>query len=350
MVTLDDISVSIKRVSVCTAVLLLAGCATWGPAPEPDRPPEPVVVIEPPPVVIQVEPEAEPQVAVVEPAVFVPPPLVAIVMSSRQPAYENVAVALSRQLENYDIYDLGDKSQPPVNAFRQIADTETVAVVAIGLRAALSATSMSDVPVVFCQVFNVRDNELLGDNSRGVASLPPLDLQIAGWKKLDPSLRSIGAIIGEGHEDLIEEAELAAAKHGIELQFKVARSDRETLYLFNRLAGQIDGFWLFPDNRILSASVLKEILGYAASHQVQVAVFNDSLLDMGAALSSTTVDADIAATIVELLDEIQAGRIDELEEISPLSDVRIETNEELMEQLSKDKPSAISDATLASGQ
>jgi ABC-type uncharacterized transport system substrate-binding protein len=334
-------------------MLMLSGCALFSPPPETPIAaprPQPVVVLPPPDLPDEPEPVATPEPLVAAPVVTVPE--VAILVSSRHPAYESVAAELGQHLDKFTVYDLSDKSQPPVSAFRKINDSATGAVVAIGLRAAISATSMSRVPVVFCQVFNIQSNNLLGANSRGIASLPPLDLQIAAWKEIDPSLASIGAIVGPGHEELIAEAKLAAATYGIELHIRTANSDRETLYLFNRLVGEIDGFWLFPDNRILSGSVLKEMLSYASRRRVQIAVFNESLLEMGATLSSSAIDADIAETIVGVLDEIAAGRIDSVPPVSPLSDVRIVTNETLLRGMLERKASGedAAEATVASGQ
>jgi len=344
---------SFKHASILLALLLFSGCALVQeepPVPVEEPPPEPVVVLPAPAEPVEPAPrtvvEAPVEVSVVPP----PLPQVAIVLSSRHPSYEGVALALGQELGNYTVFDLGDKSQPPITAFRLIEDSDTSAVVAIGLRAAISATSMSTVPVVFCQVFNIEQNKLISDNSRGVASLPPLDLQIAAWKKINPELQSIGAIIGEGHEDLIAEAELAAATHGIELHLRTATSDRETLYLFNRLVVDIDGFWLFPDNRVLSTPVLKEMLTYAARRRVQVAVFNESLLAMGAALSSSTVDANIAETVVQVLRQIATDGIDSVPPVSPLTDVRITTNKPLLARTRRAEVQAKTEDSPTSGQ
>jgi len=352
MAKVEQIQGLIRLCVVTFAMLALSGCALFS---TPDSPhvavpaPRPAVVVPPP--VISVEPAP---VATVKPLVATPAaiklPQVAIVLSSRHPAYEKVAIELSEQLENFTVFDLSDKSQPPVNVFRKIHDSDTSAVVAVGLRAAISATAMSKVPVVFCQVFNIEQNDLLSNNSRGISSLPPLELQIAAWKEIDPSLSSIGAIVGPGHDDLIAEAELAAVEHGVELHFRVAKSDRETLYLFNRLVGNIDGFWLFPDNRILSGSVLKEMLNYATQHRVQISVFNESLLELGATLSSSAVETDIADTIVSVLGEIAAGNIDDVPPVSPLNDVQIITNEELLQGMLDPAANELGEATVASGQ
>ncbi|MDH4048535.1 MAG: hypothetical protein OEW68_06730 [Gammaproteobacteria bacterium] len=320
-------------------LLLSAGCSVFKPAPpqaviiEPELPPAVVVQqvpIEPehPPIVIVPVPQPDPDP--VPPEVF--SHRVAIVLSGRQSAYESVAQELEQVLEDYSLYDLSDRSQTVRGVFRSIADEQATAVVAIGLRAALSARALSTVPVVFCQVFNVYDNDLITENVKGVSSIPPIGLQLKAWKELDPALKDVGAIVGNGHESLVEEAAMAATELGLELHVRVAGSDKETLYLFNRMVPDIDGFLLFPDNRILSRTVLDQMLSYAARHRVQVAVFNESLLSMGATLSSTAVDADIASTIVQVLDRFERNLGSELPALTPLTEIRIQTNKALIQQ------------------
>ena len=303
-----------KRIAVGIVALTLAGCE--------------LLTLRPDPPVAEAPTTQRP--AIVQPQ---PLPFVALVMSSRQPAYQNVASELGNRLKNYTVFDISDRTQPPASAFRVINDSTATAVVAIGLQAAKAAIRLARMPVVFCQVFNFRDYQLLTDNSRGIATLPPLDLQIAAWKKIDPTMSSIGAIIGEGHDELIAEARVATEKHDVELHIRSAKSDRETMYLFNRMAGEIDGFWLFPDNRILSAQVLRQILKYAERRKVRVTVFNESLLSMGASVSASTVDADIAETIIKVLRRIEAGDIRNVPALSPLSDVRIVTNDAVFRKL-----------------
>lgn len=299
--------------------LLVSGCA-WmqqapEPVPEPVPPPasvpeEPVEEPSPPPVIAEPEPEPMP---VVEPL----PGRIAIVLSNRSPAYEAVAVELSRLLDRFLLYNLADKSLSPRAVFSGIADSDAKVVIAIGLQAAEQAMALSTLPIVFCQVFNIDVNGS-GVPIKGVASIPPLSPQVRAWKQLNPDLVAIGAIIGEGHEDLIAEAELAAAENGITLHVRTASSDRETLYMFNRMAPDIDGFWLFPDNRVLSVTILKEMLSYANRHQVQMAVFNPALLELGAQLSVSSVHADIATTALEVADRIINGELDAIPLRTPL--------------------------------
>ena len=301
------------------AAMLFAGCATQNLPVEPPMVEEPVVVISqpPPPPVEEAPPEPVPA----------PPPLpsVAIVLTSSQPAYADVARELAGYFDNHEIYDLSDASRPPVSVLRLINDDAPGAVIAIGLRAAQSSVAMSEQPVVFSQVFNYRHHDLLRDNTRGVAALPPMDAQVAAWKEVDPTVTRLGLIVGEGHEDLVAEAEIAAQRHGIQLVVQVTSSDQETLYFFRRMVRDIDGFWLLPDSRILSTRVLQQMLEEAKQQQVAVSVPTESMLSLGAMISMTSTAADIAAKIAGIVRSIQAGNLDRVPPITRLSEIRVVT-------------------------
>ncbi len=185
---------------------------------------------------------------------------------------------------------------------------------------------MSQKPVVFSQVFNYEEHGLLTENSRGISALAPLDAQLVAWKNVDPTIARVGVIIGEGHDELIAEAREAADKHGIELRAHISHSDQETLYFFRRsMIRDIDGFWLFPDNRILSGRALQEMLAEAGRQQVPVNVPNESMLKLGAKISMSTVASDIAAAIVNVVRQIQAGGLQLVPPITGLSEVRVVT-------------------------
>ncbi|MEX2260128.1 MAG: ABC transporter substrate binding protein [Woeseia sp.] len=310
-------------------LLQVGGCALLSPPPE--EPPPQEVPAPPPAPPPQQETPAPAPVPRPEPVPEPPPPPapttyappVAVVLSSRAPAYERVALALGELLENREIYDLSDRSLSPRDAFARITEFSAGAIVAIGLRAAVYARDYTTVPVVYAQVFNATDNELGGERIRGVAVLPPLDKQLAAWREIAPGLASVGAIVGPGHDALLDEARQAASANELRFESRIANSDREALYHFNRMIPSIDAFWLFPDNRILSPSVLTEMMDYAARHGVQVAVFSDNLLELGATLSTTADEDDIARTIMLLLNRIHDGGIKDIPAISPLNQMRI---------------------------
>lgn len=315
-------ALSVIRCAILLAVFALGGCSVFSPDRGPD---EGAVIVAP----VESKP---PQIAS-RPSRTAPDPKppglpsVAVVISSSQPAFLDVANSLNDHFDDFTVFDLSDRSQPPVSVLRVINDSTPGAVVAIGLRAAQSSVAMSESPVIFSQVFNYHDHDLLNENTRGVAPLAPLDAQLAAWTQIDPTISRIGIIVGAGHDALIEEAQLAAQKHGLELQIRIANSDQETLYLFRRMVHDIDGFWLFPDNRILSNRSLQEILRTAKRQRVTVAVPNESMLKMGADISLASEAEDIAATIVGIIRKIQSDGLKNVRPVSPLSAIRVVTRD-----------------------
>ena len=112
------------RTAMFAVLVLASACAVRppDPMPEPDLTGGPELVDVGPPL----RPEPLPR-----PAAPTPLPEVAIVLTSRQPAYEQVANELGAMLEKFTIYDISDRSQPPVTAFRQINDSESKAEFAL---------------------------------------------------------------------------------------------------------------------------------------------------------------------------------------------------------------------------
>lgn len=310
---LDDLGA--KRYERPDSPQPVAAPAPVEPAEEPPAAPPPVGPPAP-------KPEARPDViaeAVERPA------RVAVLLSSRSPDYERIASALMDEYGELALFDLSDKSLTQREVFEAIRRDRAEVVVAIGYRAAVTAASIDDLPVVFAQVFNTNALDLESDRIRGVSVLPPLDKQLRLWKELNPGLSSVGMIVGAGHDALVEEGRRAADAVGVRFSHRLAQSDRETLYLFSRLLPEIDGYWLIPDNRILSAPVLRRMISLANRHQVQVVAFNDSLLTIGATLSASPVDADVAATIIDVAGALARDDAGGLPGISPLSEVTIRT-------------------------
>lgn len=344
MQKVTPIRAMIARAAPIFLLMALSGCAALLPEPPEPVADGPVAVPAPTP---QPEPELEPApfpqplpptpVPVAQPEPDTGPvnvgPLVAVVISDRTPAYVAVADALDEHLDNPEVYDLSDGSLNPAKAFDVIGRSGAIAVVAIGLPAARAAAQFSRVPVVVGQVFNFMNTDLPSASVRAVSVLPPVAQQVDAWLAIAPAIKNVGAIVGPGHDALIEEAEQALSERGIKFHYAIANSDRETLYLFNRLVRDIDGFLLFPDNRVLSRNILLEMMSYAARHHVQVAVFNDPLLKLGAVLSTSAVDTDIAASITIVLNRILEGDIDDVPMMSPLSTTRVSTNPGVMQKL-----------------
>ena len=325
----------IKRARVGSIVLVLlasalGACASGLTTSWPEEPVEAATVPAPEPL-----PEI-PIEAARKPAELLPPPVrnttpIAIVVSSRQTAYTDVAAALIERYDDAHVYELGGEDAATGGMIRNISDIGNSAVVAIGLLAARSAVSLTDMPVVYCQVFNDQELAVASDNVRGVAAYSPLDAQLDAWLAVDPELGRVGMLVGEGHDDLVAEASRAAERHGIDLHVRTTHSDQETLYAFRRMSRDIDGFWLFPDSRVLSARALREMAQIADKNRVRFAVPNEGMLSLGAAVALTTVATDIATVIGEVLERMARGDVESLPRLSQLREVGVKTSSTMAE-------------------
>ena len=267
-----------------------------------------------------------------QPTDTTPPPHreVAILFNS-EPGYAEVATQLKALLpaESYKLTLADVESETAPQILGALRTRPALFVVAIGLPAARIARDQFKGPVVFAQVFNYQELLVDGRTVRGVTAMPPLDLQVRDWKKLDPKLRRIGLIVSERHSDLIVEAQRAAESEDVTIRHATSDSDRETLYQFKRLAPQIDGLWLVPDDKILSPAMLHELLNYASSHGVRVCVFSDALLPWGALLSASPTTGDIARTVRRVLESMIAGDIKTVPALTPLSELSVRINEQV---------------------
>lgn len=250
-------------------------------------------------------------------AVPQPPPTapVAIVVPLREVAifsskgYTAAAAELSRALPRdvYNVTSVDIEIETSARALQSLQRKPGLTVVAIGLPAARIARDRFNGPVIFSQVSDYQELLVSGRTIRGVSAMPPLDLQAKEWKKLDPKLRRVGLIVARSHAELIAQAESAARAASLSLIHETSSSDRETLYVFKRMAPQIDGLWLVPDDRSLSPDVLRELMNYATTHGVRVCVFNDALLQWGAFMSATPTSADTARAVRRQLDSMSKG-------------------------------------------
>jgi hypothetical protein len=256
-------------------VAFLTGCSfqkpVAGPIPQP-----------------AVEPVAEP---VAEPMV--------IVVSDQAPAFSEVARELVRRYPaRTEVLQLGDGGAARAKTVKRLRETDDRLVTAIGLPAALVARTLNGKRVIFCQVFHYEDNDLVTPWMKGVSAVPALNEQFRAWKLLSPKLRRVGMLTGPSLEGLVEEARRAAKAEHIEIVHVAVRSDKEMLFAYKRIAPQVQGLWLVPDNRVLSRAAIRELLTYSVKESKQVFGFSPELLPFGALLSAGSDYGDIAGRVL----------------------------------------------------
>lgn len=222
-----------------------------------------------------------------------------ILESDASPAFTRVTRAIAKKLKG-DLLLLSLKGNAAADAdvLQQLERHSDRIIVAVGLDAALAARKLGQGKVVFCQVFNYEDFDLLTPSMKGVSATPPIKQQFEVWKKLDPNLTRVGVITGPRLQHLVAEARKAVSANGIELKHAQVRSDLETLYALRRLGANIQALWLLPDNRVLSRNSIRDILSYSRKQAKQVAVFNQQLLSAGGMMSFDSVHSDIADQVI----------------------------------------------------
>ena len=309
---------------VAVMLLLLAGCASGPPAVLIE--PEPVAVLpEPPPPVVEPEPAPAPPPA---PAPQPPRAEIALILDTSTPAHAAVAEEIAAALtpRRYRVTRFTTDAAAELEALGD----RRVTIVAVGADAVRAArAALPSKPLVFCQVPDYDEALESGPSVFGVQTLPPLALQLKSWQSVDPSLRTIALIVSASGAALAEEARQAATALAKDLLVEISASDRETLYLFRRLATTVDGLWLLPDNDALSPQVLRELLAYASARGIGVLTFNEALLARGALLTATAVPADVAATVALVVERVVAGRTAELAAMTPLSAAELAVNVEV---------------------
>jgi ABC-type uncharacterized transport system substrate-binding protein len=300
--------------------LLLAGCAATAPtAVLPELEP---IVVEARPLPVPAPPAPAPQPA--------PPPEaprvdIALVVDAGVPAHAGVADEIEAALppRRYRITRITTDAAADLEALR----SRRMTVVAVGPQAVLAArAALPDTPLVFCQVPSYDDALQAGSPTWGVETLPPLALQLKSWQSVDPSLRTVALIVSASGADLADEARRAASSLATDLLVETSASDRETLYLFRRLAAAVDGLWLLPDNVALSPAILRELLTLASTRGIGVLTFNEALLSRGALLTAMAVPADVAETVAQVVDRVVAGRTADLSPMTPLRAAALAVN------------------------
>jgi putative ABC transport system substrate-binding protein len=259
-------------------------------------------------------------------------PGVAILVSKDIPAYSQVSSELAKRLQQrHNMYWLNGDPVKNAEVIDRIQRSEHVQVVAIGLRAARAAQKLSGKQVIFCQVFNYQDYELVTPSMKGISVLPRPSEQFRIWKTLAPGLHRVAVITGPNLEPIVSQARLAADAYGIKLLHEVVGSDKELLHAFKRLITQTQGLWLLPDNRVLSGGVIRAVMSYSVREGKQVLVFTPALLETGGLLSIKNSESDVAVQVLTRLRQAYGRESVPGPELAPLTKAIFQINARMAE-------------------
>lgn len=229
---------------------------------------------------------------------------VVILVSENIPAYSAVASTLAEQLgQRGSIRYLKANQFENLRTLGAYQDSTRHQFVSIGLKASVAAKTLTDRQVVFCQVFNYQEYDLVSPQHKGVSMTPSLSRTFSTWRALAPDITDIGLISGPGFDDLIQAAKAAAKNQGITLHHETVNSDKEYQYAYKQMADKVQGYWLLPDNRVLSGNVLRDVMTFSVRNSKQVVVFNEELLNLGGLFSTGNDYEDIAQQVLDRLEQ-----------------------------------------------
>ena len=275
------------------------------------------------------------------PQATAPAPGLTVLLSGSSPAFAGVQREIEKKFpRRVDTYTLDGKSlYSAVQTKIQASDPPVV--VAIGLPAARLAQGLSGKKVIFCQVFNYEDAELVTSRMKGVSATAPIREQFRAWKALYPKLTRVGVITGTNLQGLMEEARAAAKENNIRLEHVEVRSDKETLYAYKQLSPKMQGLWLVPDNRVLSQDVIRDIMAHSVKEGKQVAVFGRELLGLGGLISAETSYADIAEQVLARVRRAQEASGVPGAPVIPLTRTVIKINTVMAKRLNMTLPASL---------
>ncbi|MCZ6888738.1 MAG: ABC transporter substrate binding protein [Gammaproteobacteria bacterium] len=214
--------------------------------------------------------------------------------------YRQVEDALIARLERpSQVYRLDVTS--PESVRDALAGENFASVIAIG-QGALAAVDGTGLEVIHAQIFKAPTGE-----HRGVAAIPPFEMQLAYWKSLSPDLERVGVIASSNMRAVVDSLAKAAAEQGIDLLRSEVKSDKEMLFEFRRMVLHIDGFVFLPDDAVLSPYVIRRVMQHSVVNQKQILTYSAAMFRLGAFLYVTPVQDEVAARIVTLLEDPERG-------------------------------------------
>lgn len=277
---------------VLSMMLLLQACA-----PVPEKQPEIVVVKQK---VIENEPVKHIPIPVVE---EVPPQIVLVVLSRPAKPYQKLADQIISAIgKNATQVTLTGKLVQDKSILKGVKESNATQIVAIGLQAANALKDIENKQVVFTHVVNYNDNQLVSDSSKGVSALPSPEKLFKDWRELSPKLSKVAVISGKNLDRYLKRARKAADAQGIELHLEQVSTDKEFIYKSKSLK-RIGGQWILPDNRVLSAKALKEVMAYGSRRGRQIVVFSPKLLSFGGFFYVQPDEIEMARVVVQRLSD-----------------------------------------------
>jgi len=280
-----------KRLVVLALVALTgSGCATSFPVVPPDEiPTAPVdvtsTVVTPPPAEMR---DRTDRVPIEDRAP------VAVILDDPHYTYLELLQVFSAQLGRpYQVFNLAHRT--PASVRTKLASLAPIQAIVVGSAALEVAGQVPGVEIFHAGVLDS------AGTGPGVDALPPFDAQLDQWLAMAPRIERIGVIGSPAVRGRIDDLAEVCATRGVSLEQREVGSDKETLLAFRSMVPHIDGFVFLPDDRVLSPTVIQQMMGHGQRNEVQMLVYSPVMFNLGGSLFVQPDPVMVATTLIELL-------------------------------------------------
>ncbi|MDD5224216.1 MAG: ABC transporter substrate-binding protein [bacterium] len=239
---------------------------------------------------------------------------VAVFLSGDMEAYQSALAGVRKSVQGADLteFNMKDNLETGKNLVITIRDKKPKAILALGARAAkLAREEITDIPVIYCLVFNPFELGLEAANISGVAMIASPDSQFENFKAVLPSLKRLGVLYDPGKSSRwVEGAKKAAPRYGIELVERRINSAEGVSQALKEIISTIDALWLLPDTTVVSKEIFSYLLNVTLDKQLPIFAFSEGLVKSGALLALSPDYRETGAKAGELINAILNGNSD----------------------------------------
>ena len=235
---------------------------------------------------------------------------IAILKSADISAYSETITAFTSALPSSfrvtQEYDLGGDMIKGRKFARRIQTSNVTAVLAVGLKAALSAKAeIHDIPVVFCLVVDPEKYGLPAENMVGLSLYIPFRQRLKPLQALVSNVSRIGVLFDPQktkrmHNQLLQEAKAM----GIQIVSEPVYSEQVVPKAFNAIKDQIDALWVLPDSTVLTENTLDFLISATLESGIPVVGFSEALVRSGMVVGAYIRYTDMGIEAAQLSQQL----------------------------------------------
>jgi putative tryptophan/tyrosine transport system substrate-binding protein len=208
-------------------------------------------------------------------------------------------------------YDLRGTKKEESSIIRRLTAAKPRLIVAIGpLAAQVAREHLRDVPMIFVMVSNPPKHGLQGANLAGVSLDIPVQLQLARYKALVPTLKTLGVIYDPTKTGtMVTEARGTVATLGLQLLTAPVSTPKEVPAAMRSLLGKIEALWMVPDDTVVTPESFKFLLLTAFENNLPFVTVSDIFVEAGALASLSPDYTDVGRQGCQLATDLASGRL-----------------------------------------